>query len=278
MRRAWHRTDQTWKSLNRLCFFGVLLTALICCFQANVLFAGTQKAQSKKTTVTVADPYLASMTQFLAGDYCQVRSLRQISAGGGMSSVSGSKNGAIVLNQQQAQSLGIKNPVVLLDQQWQKGQKPTDYYFDPASLPFVLNRLQIALCELVPEGRSYYQRRLAEYETRLSSTIQSGRSQLNGKVIVDIGGQYAKFWKAAGCKVLSNDQAKLAIGTYLQTGSCAWENGAVVLDWTLSEAEKKRHISLPRAIIVTPLWGDDPLIALHQIYLQLGEVVSKKLK
>jgi hypothetical protein len=73
----------------------------------------------------------------------------------------------------------------------------TSIFFDPSILPFLSQRMLIILCELEPENYSFYQRRLAEFQSRLESTLEVGRSLVGNIPMLDLTGSVSPWIRAA---------------------------------------------------------------------------------
>jgi hypothetical protein len=75
-------------------------------------------------------------------------------------------------------------------------------FFDPSILPFLSQRALIILCKLEPENYSFYQRRLAEFQSRLESTLEVGRSLVGNIPILDLSGVISPWVRAASSRVV----------------------------------------------------------------------------
>jgi hypothetical protein len=74
-------------------------------------------------------------------------------------------------------------------------------FYDPSTLPFIAQRIMNILSGFDPENYPYYQRRLAEFQTRLDSTVLVGRQLLDGTHILLYGNDVAQLFVAAGCTI-----------------------------------------------------------------------------
>jgi len=75
-------------------------------------------------------------------------------------------------------------------------------FSDPASLPFIAQRVLTSLSYFDPVHYSYYQRRLAEFQSRLESTVMVGTRLLKGVSVLDISLYSQRILQAAGCKII----------------------------------------------------------------------------
>ena len=81
---------------------------------------------------------------------------------------------------------------------------------DPSMTPFVAQKIMTALATWDASNYNYYQRRLAEFQTRLSSSVLVGKQLLNGaKIYLNLEDESAmnlyNLFIAAGCEILSGD-------------------------------------------------------------------------
>lgn len=81
---------------------------------------------------------------------------------------------------------------------------------DPSMTPFVAQKVMTALATWDALNYNYYQRRLAEFQTRLSSSVLVGKQLLNGsKIYINLEDESAmnlyNLFIAAGCEILSGD-------------------------------------------------------------------------
>ena len=73
--------------------------------------------------------------------------------------------------------------------------------YDPSVIPFVAQRVLTALSEWDTQNYPYYQRRLAEFQARMSSSVLVGQV-LKDVVVCDLSGSAGILLQAAGCKIL----------------------------------------------------------------------------
>jgi len=74
-------------------------------------------------------------------------------------------------------------------------------FSDPASLPFIAQRILTALSYFDPQHYTYFQRRLAEFQSRLESTVLVGMRLLENVQVLDISLHSRKLLQAAGCRI-----------------------------------------------------------------------------
>ncbi|GEM_PF-5875089 len=83
-----------------------------------------------------------------------------------------------------------------------KGVKETELLFDPASAPFLWNKIVRELSRLDPKNQPYYQRRLSELYSRWTGLIGMGRRMLAGyPPVLDLSESVGSLLKNMGLKV-----------------------------------------------------------------------------
>lgn len=249
----------------------LLLAFAVCCSSAFAAVKAEQSKEARKTVVTVnlSDQWLTSITAFLSGGTVQVKAARRQIPGGSWTRAALQTGVSWVLDSVAKKALG-KGTVLFP----QLTVGAPFFYGDPANLPFVAQKIGVQLALLQPQNSGFYQRRLAEFETRLRSTLLSGRAQLAGKKILDPGGVYAQLWRATGCDVVAGSEAKSLLEGYKTGASCPWEGGYLVLDWTVGR-EMDKFGREEGVLTLTPDWGFDPLDHLHKMFLTLGALPPK---
>jgi ABC-type Zn uptake system ZnuABC Zn-binding protein ZnuA len=140
---------------------------------------------------------------------------------------------------------------------------------------------------LDPENFSYYQRRLAEFQTRLSSTTLAGRNLLKGQKIFDLSFSSGYFLIAAGCDVLRPDeedieawirQRQLEKLNELVIKSHK-ENRLVIVDAATPKPIKSALSTFPNIIVLSrPALDQDFLAFLHDQYLLIWNEVKDRIK
>lgn len=158
--------------------------------------------------------------------------------------------------------------------------------YDPSVLPFMSQRLLTVISELAPDNYPFYQRRLAEFQSRMESTIEVGRSLVKSVKLLDLTGAASPWIQAAveaavrppdniwaswtgGVRM---DELKLAIDEANRRG---WW---IVLDaWTpapiraaVMGVHKNIHIDSPTTA------DYDFFTYLHDIYLKIWSATTRK--
>jgi hypothetical protein len=156
--------------------------------------------------------------------------------------------------------------------------KKISLQFDPSALPFLSQRLLIVLSGLQPENYSFYQRKLAEFQSRLESTLEVGRSQIRDMHMLDLTGAASPWINAAVLESVRPPddlmkawadggrlrELELAIG---EAGRRGW--------WVVTDAWSPRHILVRLAGVRNNIYIEVPedeydfFAYMHDIYLQI---------
>lgn len=161
------------------------------------------------------------------------------------------------------------------------------YFSDPSVLPFIAQRLLPVLSAFDAENFPYYQRRLAEFQTRLSSTTLAGRNLLKGQKVLDLTFSSGYFLMAAGCDVLRPDIDEIdewirtkqteklnELVTNSQKG-----NRLVIIDGATPKHIRTSLGTLPNIIALSrPQLDQDFLAFIHDQYLIIWNAIKDKAK
>lgn len=173
-----------------------------------LLTAGAGFADDK-LNVAVSHPWLALLASFIGGPEVNVTPIRIWNANGDLVMAERGKilrelpegTKIIALDENDAQSAGIKSPgKFTVKHLYSPFPVSTNSLYDPSVIPFVAQRVLTALSEWDAQNYPYYQRRLAEFQARLSSSILVGQV-LKDTNIADFSGSSGILLRAAGCKV-----------------------------------------------------------------------------
>ena len=173
-----------------------------------LLLAGAGSADDK-LNVAVTHPWLALLASFIGGPEVNVTPIRVWNDRGDLVMADrgrvlreipfGSK--IIALDENDAGDSGIKSPEkYTVKYLYSPFPVAESSLFDPSVIPFVAQRVLTALSEWDSQNYPYYQRRLAEFQARLSSSILVGQV-LKDMNIADLSGSSGILLRAAGCKV-----------------------------------------------------------------------------
>jgi len=193
--------------------------SLAICFCLSV-FASNVLAEDQKTKILVSDPWLYMAVRFIGGVYWDVHPLYFWEEGGKLVRVSSVTRGAYVFvpyrDKKEIKRLGIPLNYEKLVPIYEN--KPSSleecYFLDPSVLSFVALGVMRSLSAIDPEHYTYYQRRLAEFQTRLDSVVRVGRQLLWNVEIFDFTG-FSECWLRAisskGRRVFKNQEELNAV-------------------------------------------------------------------
>ncbi len=143
-------------------------------------------AAPRRAKIAVTSQWLREVASFVCGDQAVVRSLSVMDGEGNERLASRPARGEIIIAFDAADaarhriSLKNKNLRLLFDKVQISEAELRAAFFDPAMLPFVAQEVMKAVSKIDPESYAYYQRRLAEFQSRIDSAIGVGRHMLSG--------------------------------------------------------------------------------------------------
>ncbi len=173
-----------------------------------LLLAGGANAEDK-LNVAVTNPWLALLVSFIGGPEVNVTAIRVWNDKGDLVMAERGKTlreipdgtKIIALDENDAKDSGIKSAnKFTVKYLYSPFPVSTNSLYDPSVIPFVAQRVLTALSEWDSQNYPYYQRRLAEFQVRLSSSILVGQV-LRDMNISDFSGSSGVLLRAAGCKV-----------------------------------------------------------------------------
>ena len=163
----------------------------------------------EKLNISVTHPWLALLASFIGGPEVEIVPLRIWNSYGDLIMAEKGKilkeleDGAkiIALDQNEAAEAGIKQPNNFnVRYLYSPFPVKIEALYDPSVIPFVAQRILTALSEWDSQNYPYYQRRLAEFQARLSGSILVGQV-LKDVTVCDMGGSCGILLQAAGCKI-----------------------------------------------------------------------------
>ena len=164
--------------------FLLALVALLALLPA--LGAESAWAAQRRVKIAVTSQWLREVASFICGDQASVRSLSVMDEAGRERLVARPARGEIIIAFDAADaarhriSEKNKNLRLLFDKVQVTEDELRGAFFDPAMLPFVAQEIMKAVSKIDPESYAYYQRRLAEFQSRIDSAIGVGRHMLAG--------------------------------------------------------------------------------------------------
>jgi hypothetical protein len=260
------------------------LTAFFLCVACVIAGAGRIRAAETPPVIYASLPWLAGVTRFIVGTTASVQEASLWNASGALRISKKLPQGALVvaLDPADASRFGMvrgETGLYLLYENLpiedhERGMLP----FNPSILPFLSQRLLKALCEIKPENYSFYQRRLAEFQSRLESTMEVGRSLIGTISVLDLTGSVSP-WIRAACEHSARPPRELwnawtgdtrTADLALAVEEAESRNWWIITDtWTPPQI-KTRISASPKLISVTlPRAEQEFFDYLHAIYLEI---------
>lgn len=179
-----------------------------------MIFAGRAGYCDDKLNIAVSHPWLALLASFIGGAEVNVTPLRIWNDKGDLVLAERGKTlrelpegtRIIALDENDAKASGIidgrrKFSAGTVKCLYSPFPAKVNALADPSVIPFVAQRVLAALSEWDAQNYPYYQRRLAEFQARMSSSILVGQV-LKDVTVCDMSGSAGILLQAAGCKVL----------------------------------------------------------------------------
>jgi hypothetical protein len=206
--------------------------------------------------LAVSDPWLAVVARFVGGTAVQVRPL----------ATWGDQGEVMALRQKTDTNVPTLRLVCTNPKNGTKclysalpvpGEKMGSLFFDPASLPFIGQRLLQLLSEWDPGNYSLFQRRLAEFQSRLDGNLAIGRKLIAGLPILDLTFLTTPWLQAASGDLLRPPE------DHFET----WRRGegTDLLEEWLSRAQKEKRT------VVADVWA--PAVVKDRLANFTGSVV-----
>lgn len=232
-----------------------LIIAIVCFLLVGLVPASSNGEEIETWDLWTTSPWVASIARYVGGVYVNVHSLRTWDETG--QEIEGPAN----------PSPGTPVLAIAPGDLLRKGFDPADLsirylysrdpvsvsrmehlFLDPAALPFIGQRVMIGISLFDPEHYSYFQRRLAEFQSRLESTIDVGRQIIGNIKLLDLTWRSSQLIEAA-----VDSPVRPPIKTRLK-----WEKGEDLglLNLTVKEAVKRNWL------IVTDTWTPPVVLTL----------------
>lgn len=240
--------------------------------------------------IAATSPWIASIASFIGGGNVKVRRLASVNASGRLYSVSRARSGELViaLDSNEASRLRIKtsNPKLRLLYRTLPIEVPKVYslFFDPASLPFAAQSIMKIIAAEDRDRYSFYQRRLAEFQSRVDSTVEIGRYMIGEEKILDITGVEGAWVRAA---VRGAVRPPKEVWASWLAGDVRALNAALVeatrrgwlilLDtWTPPEIRAEAVKYENRLTLPPPDGNKDFFESLHDIFIEISNALKLK--
>ena len=249
--------------------------------------------------IAAAQPWIALLVTFIGGNNVTVFSLQEWNAEGSLvladrgralKSLTGEMN-VLVLDSAEAKSLGLNlkmypNLWCLYDVFPVQDSNTDAVLTDPSVLPFVAQRVLTALSHWDPSSYPYYQRRLAEFQTRLFGAVLSGQQVLRGVSVYNLSGASRALLQAAGCGVENPEPDQLAEWARGRTSglkeilNAKWAEGVVVVLDGMTPKNILRILKGNSGVFhfERPAANQDYPAFLHDQYIALWQMVSARRK
>ena len=256
----------------------------------------TGRAEADVLNITVTSPWLAILVNFIGGVNVEVASIqdwnnagelvRRINARG----VQALPENSLIMafDHRDARALGLSpdrhsNFRALYNRMPLDVARIDAYMSDPSVIPFIAQRVLMVLADWDPSNYPFYQRRLAEFQARLHSTILAGRQMLRGQRVLDLTGHSRTFLQAAGCDIVrpsgtewSAWSARRDLGQLTATASrMIEERTVIIMDHSTPAAIRNALSSNPAAFLIArPRINQDFPAFLHDQYLSLWSMTT----
>ena len=184
-----------------------------------MIFAGRAGWCDDKLNIAVSHPWLALLASFIGGVEVNVTPVRIWNDKGDLVLAERGKvlrelpddTRIIALDEDDAKAAGIldgRRKFYAVKFLYSPFPVKVNALADPSVIPFVAQRVLAALSEWDAQNYPYYQRRLAEFQARMSSSILVGQV-LKDVTVCDMSGSAGILLQAAGCKILRPERLEI---------------------------------------------------------------------
>ncbi len=247
------------------------------------LLAGSCSAAQPQIRVAVTSPWLLEVASFIGGRQASVRSLSRWTTSGAEVPAARPRAGEIIIafDMREAaklkisasnKKLSVLYPKLALDEDERRAA-----FFDPAMLPSVAQETMKIIAGADGKNYSYYQRRLAEFQSRIDSTMGAGRHMLAGARILDLTGAQGIWVRSSVTGVVRPPDSVWK--EWLNGGSAALKAALdeaarrgwlLLLDpWTPAVIRSAAVRYPNRLTLVPPHNNIDYFVFLHDIFTQI---------
>lgn len=264
------------------------IIALILCV---ILFTGSAGFCDDKLNVAVTHPWLALLVSFIGGPEVNVIPIRVwndkgdliLSDKGRVLSELEDGTKIIALDSNDADDSGINDSRKKFTLRCLYSPFPANInsLYDPSVIPFVAQRVLTALSEWDSQNYPFYQRRLAEFQARMSSSVLVGQV-LRESTICDMSGSSGILLQAAGCTVERPEGLEQwtkgnfsGLREYLESNRA---KGIITMFDDDTPAALKRYLSGRSDVFrwVRPSLDTDYPSFLHEQYISLWQKITTK--
>ncbi len=273
-------------------------TATLC---LGLLFLSVSPAAASAAStlnITVTSPWLVLLTHFIGGINVKVASILDWNDDGEpvrriqIRSLRNLPPDSLIMafDHRDAKGLGLpygqyKNYRSLYDEMPLDPTKLDAFMSDPSVVPFIAQRVLTVLADWDPSGYPYYQRRLAEFQARLYSSVLAGRQVLKDQPVYDLTGHSHAFLQAAGCRLTRPtkeewaawstwkeiDQLKAVVADKIENKI------AVVVDYSTPGAIRSTLVANSAVFLMPrPRFDQDYPAFMHDQYISLWTKITSK--
>ncbi len=187
----------------------IIAAVLIIFISGGAVFS---QEKNEKLNIVVTDMWLALLASFIGGSEVSVIPIKIWNSNGDLIT---SERGKIL------RELAEDSKIIALDEKEAKSIKGLEKFnvrclysefpvdpsllIDPSVIPFVAQKILTVLSEWDSSNYPYYQRRLAEFQARLSGAALVGQV-LKDVTVCDMSGSCGILLQAAGCKIERPDK------------------------------------------------------------------------
>lgn len=264
---------------------------LIALITGVIVFWSTAGFGDDKLNVAVTHPWLALLASFIGGPEVNVIPIRIWNDKGDLVMAEkgsvlreleeGTKIMAIDANDAAVSGLNDSRKKFSLRCLYSPFPANINSLYDPSVIPFVAQRVLTALSEWDSQNYPYYQRRLAEFQARLSSSVLVGQV-LREATICDMSGSSGILLRAAGCKIERPEELDkwmkgnfAGLREYLELNR---SKGIITMFDDDTPAALKRYLSGRSDVFrwVRPSLETDYPSFLHEQYISLWQKIITK--
>ncbi len=163
--------------------YAARLTVTLALLFVFVSAAGAERASAapRRVKIAVTSPWIFEAASFIGGARASVRSLSVLGEDGRERLVARPARGEVIIAADASDAarhkVNMKNAGLrlLFDNVQVTEEKLRRAFFDPATLPFIAQEIMKVVSQIDPESYAYYQRRLAEFQSRIDSARGVGR-------------------------------------------------------------------------------------------------------
>lgn len=264
----------------------------ICILAALILCLPCFAVPSEAADFAVTSPWVSFIAEFIVGDKGGVRPLSVWTPSGYPSAVGRPRASEFVIALDEKDAARFRVPknskklcllyktMPMTEAEFIRG------FFDPATLPFIAQNIMKAVSSADPKRYAFYQRRLAEFQSRIDSTQEIGSYLITKQNILDLTGAEG-YW------------VRSAVRSTVRPPDSVWKSwlagDAKALKAACDEAARRKWLILLdvwtppqiRAIAVNyenrltlspPVGGQDYFVFLHNIFLAINDKAKKGVK